>query len=303
MSTFWSAWVMFLVTLNIVITLFLFVWAQKVIIPTQEDGTTGHAWAHGVLRESVRRLPAWWVVTSAGMFVFAFFYLLLFPGFGAWKGLLGWTQHEQHATEVELNQILIDEHRERFAMLTSDELAGDPLAQQIGERLYIDNCSACHQRNASGNRLLGAPSLVDDDWTWGGDDASIRTSILEGRQGVMPPLGTLGADTVTNIAHYVLSLSASPHDATRAAAGQPQFMVCAACHGMDGTGNAAMGAPNLTDSIWTWSDGDLAGIERTITGGLHGVMPAWKERLDEDDARVIIAWLRSQPESRVAASR
>lgn len=300
MNTFWSLWVMALVVFNIGITLFLFSWARKVEIPTLEDGTTGHVWAHGALRESVRKLPGWWVVASAGMFVFAFVYLLLFPGFGAWKGLLGWTQHEQHATAVALNEANVAELKARFAGLSPEQLAANPLAQQIGERLFIDNCAACHQRDARGNRLLGAPNLVDNDWSWGGDDASITTSILEGRQGLMPPLGTLGADTVTNLAHYVLSLSGASHDAARATAGEPEFALCSACHGADGKGNPIMGAPNLADAIWTWSKGDLAAVEHTITGGLHGVMPAWKARLDTDDTRVIIAWLRSQSGDRLA---
>ena len=64
MSRFWSTWVIVLVVLNIGLVLFLFVWGQFVKIPTEPDGTTGHVWAHGVLRESVRKLPWWWVVYS-----------------------------------------------------------------------------------------------------------------------------------------------------------------------------------------------------------------------------------------------
>jgi len=300
MSTFWSLWVMALVVFNLGVTLFLYYWAQKVEIPTLEDGTTGHVWAHGALRESVRKLPGWWVVASAGLFACSFIYLLLYPGFGAWKGLLGWTQIDQHATQVALNEANVAELKGRFAQLSPEQLAANPLAQQIGGRLFIDNCAACHQRDARGNHLLGAPNLVDGDWTWGGDDASITTSILEGRQGLMPPLGTLGADTVTDIAHYVLSLSGAPHDSARATAGEAGFALCSACHGSDGKGNPIMGAPNLTDSIWTWSNGDLAAIERVITNGLHGVMPAWKARLNQDDTRVIIAWLGSQSGDRLA---
>lgn len=293
MSAFWSLWVMSLVVFNIGITLFLFYWAQKVTIPTLEDGTTGHVWAHGVLRESVRRLPGWWVAASTAIFAVAIIYLVLFPGFGAWKGLLGWTQYEKHATEVAQNEANVTELEGRFAQLSPEQLAANPLAQRIGERLFIDNCAGCHQRNARGNPLLGAPSLVDADWTWGGDDASIATSILEGRQGLMPPLGTLGAENVTNLAHHVLSLSGAAHDAARAKAGEPEFALCAACHGSDGKGSPLLGGPNLTDSTWTWGGGDLAAIERAIIEGRHGVMPAWKARLDHDDTRVIIAWLRS----------
>ena len=100
MSLFWSLWVMFLVVLNLGITLFLFLWAPRASIPVQADGTSGHVWAYGVLREGVRKLPLWWVVMSAAMFVAGFAYLALFPGFGAFKGLLGWTSHRQLAQAV-----------------------------------------------------------------------------------------------------------------------------------------------------------------------------------------------------------
>lgn len=299
MNTFWSLWVMFLVLLNGGITLFLFMWAQKVEIPVLEDGTTGHVWAHGVLREGVRKLPGWWTLASAAFFVWGVAYLFLYPGFGSFRGLLGWSSHGEHALAVAVNDANIAELTTRFANLEPGQLAQDPEALQIGERLFVDNCAACHQRNARGNPKLGAPNLVDADWTWGGDDASITVSILEGRQGIMPPLGTLGADNVTNLAHYALSLSGAAHDQARAAAGQPEFALCSACHGPTGEGNPLMGAPNLADSIWTWG-GDLAAIEHTITNGAHGVMPAWKSRLTGDDTRVIIAWLRSQTRERAA---
>ena len=97
MSAGWSAWVMLLIVLNLGITLFLFLWGQRSTIPTQADGTSGHVWAHGVLREGVRKLPGWWVVMSAAMFVAGFSYLALYPGFGGFKGVLGWTSHDELA--------------------------------------------------------------------------------------------------------------------------------------------------------------------------------------------------------------
>ena len=300
MSTFWSLWVMFLVVLNGSITLFLFMWAQKVEIPVLEDGTTGHVWAHGVLRESVRRLPGWWTVASAAFFIWMCGYLLMFPGFGGFQGLRGWSSHQELALDVARNDANIADLQAQFASLTPAQLAANPEAQQIGERLFIDNCAACHQRDARGNPRLGAPNLVDADWIWGGDDASIATSILEGRQGVMPALGSIDAGKVTDVANYVLSLSGAPHDGARAAAGAAEFVVCSACHGANGEGNPMLGAPRLADSTWTWGKGDLAMIEKTVTDGAHGVMPAWKARLTESDTRAIIAWLRSQSQERLA---
>ncbi|MFO1428021.1 MAG: c-type cytochrome [Steroidobacteraceae bacterium] len=300
MTMFWSLWVMFLVVLNAGITLFLFMWAQKVEIPVLQDGTTGHVWAHGVLREGVRRLPRWWVAASASFFIWGVGYLLLFPGFGAFKGMLGWTSHQEHAVAVAVNDANVADLYSQFASLTPAALAANEEALHMGERLFIDNCAACHQRDARGNPRLGAPNLVDADWIWGGDDASITASILEGRQGLMPPLGSLGADKVTAVANYVLSLSGAAHDQAMAASGAQEFVVCAACHGASGEGNPLLGAPRLSDSTWSWGKGDLAMIESTVTNGAQGVMPAWKSRLTQDDARVIIAWLRSQSRDRLA---
>ncbi|MBX5461504.1 MAG: cytochrome-c oxidase, cbb3-type subunit III [Steroidobacteraceae bacterium] len=294
MSTFWSLWVMTLIVLNLGITLFLFVWAQKVDVPTQPDSTTGHVWAHGALREGVRKLPRWWVFLSACLFVWGASYLALYPGFGGAAGLLRWTSRAELERATAANDAKLSKLLHSFSDATPEQLAANPAARRYGERLFVDNCSACHQRDARGNPRLGAPNLVDGDWLYGGDTASITTSIMEGRQGVMPPLGAaLDPTTLTNVVQYVLSLSGAPHDAAKAAAGQPSFALCAACHGIDGKGNPQLGAPNLTDSTWLYG-GDAASIEYTIRNGRSGTMPAWKARLKPTEVRAIIAWLRSQ---------
>ncbi|MFK2902552.1 cytochrome-c oxidase, cbb3-type subunit III [Dyella ginsengisoli] len=290
MSTGWSLWVMFLIVLNLGITLFLFLWGPRAKIPTLPDGTSGHVWAHGTLREGVRQLPLWWVLFSASMFVAGFAYLALFPGFGNHKGILGWTAHGELARDVAANDAKLDELLVRFRQYPVEQLAGDPAAIQMGKRLFLDNCEACHGREGRGNTLLGAPNLTDQDWLYGGDGKAILTSIQNGRAGVMPPWASLGEQNVKNLAQYVLSLSGAPHDAAKAAVGQPLFATCAACHGPEGKGNQALGAPNLTDDIWLHG-GTVADIERTIGGGRQGAMPPWSSRLTEDQMRVLAAYV------------
>lgn len=292
MSTFWSAWIMFLIVFNLGVTLFLFLWGQRVEIPTRADGTSGHVWAHGVLREGVRKLPVWWVALSASMFVVGFIYLALFPGFGSSKGLLGWTELGELAAATQRNDALLNDSMQRYALYPIEELAHDAGATNMGRILFEDNCSACHGRTAKGNPALGAPNLTDSDWLYGGDGKAIMTSILDGRHGVMPPWASLGEDNVVNLANYVLSLSGASHDAAKAATGKALFTTCAACHGPEGKGNPALGAPNLTDNIWLYG-GDLASVEESIRGGRSGVMPPWRARLGENDARVIAAWVYS----------
>lgn len=298
MSLGWSLWVMFLVVLNMGITFFLFIWGQRVEIPVQPDGTSGHVWAHGVLREGVRKLPRWWVFLSASMFAWGLAYLALYPGFGNSKGLLGWTSHGQLADDIAAMNSRIGEYKQFYLSLPIAKLSTNPSAVRIGERMFVDNCAGCHGRAAQGNVLLGAPDLTDTDWLYGGDEEAIRASILEGRHGTMPPLGpALGEGGTDKLANYVLSLSGAPHDKAAAAAGQVQFPVCAACHGVDGKGNKALGAPDLTDSIWLYG-GDLETIRHTINHGRAGRMPAWKSRLDDAEVHVIMAWLHAQSKGR-----
>ena len=290
MSSGWSWWVMGLVTFNLGLTFFLYLWAPNARIPTRPDGTTGHVWAHGTILEGVKPLPRWWVVFSGAMFASAFLYLFLYPGFGNHKGALHWTSHGQLSRDVATNDAKLDPLLKRFRLYPVEQLAGDQQALQMGKVLFEDNCAACHQRSGKGNSALGAPDLTDNDWLYGGTGKDIATSIHDGRDGVMPPWASLGEDNVNNLVQYVLSLSGSPHDAAKAAAGKPLFATCAACHGADGKGNQALGAPNLTDHIWLYG-GTVADIHQTIHDGRQGHMPTWSPRLSDDQIHVTAAYV------------
>jgi cytochrome c oxidase cbb3-type subunit 3 len=290
MSLFWSLWIMFLIVFNLGVTLFLFLWAPRAKIPVQKDGTSGHVWAHGVLREGVRNLPRWWIVMSASMFAIGFVYLALFPGFGRAKGLLDWTSHGELAEHAATNNAKLGDVMTRFSLYPIEQLAQDKQALHLGQVLFQDNCAACHGRAGKGNQLVGAPDLTDNDWLYGGDGKAIYTSIHDGRGGVMPPWASLGEENVKNLAQYVLSLSGSPHNEQQAEAAKPLFATCAACHGPDGKGNQALGAPNLTDKIWLHG-GTVADIEKSIHDGRQGQMPAWSPRLTDDQIRVLAAYV------------
>jgi cytochrome c oxidase cbb3-type subunit 3 len=285
---------MILVVLNLGITLFLFLWGPRVKIPTLPDGTSGHVWAHGVLREGIRRLPRWWVFMSGALFAAGIVYLVLYPGFGGFKGVLGWTAVGELARDSAANRARLDPLLQRARASSIEQLAADPAALRNGERLFVDNCSACHGRGAQGNRALGAPDLTDADWLYGGDGETIVTSIRDGRRGGMPSFATTIPDaSIVDLAHYVKSLSGLPHDPLKAALGKPLFTTCAACHGAKGTGNPALGAPNLADATWLYGS-NLADIEKTVREGRSGVMPAWRDRLAADEIRMVAAWLYAQ---------
>jgi cytochrome c oxidase cbb3-type subunit 3 len=89
-----------------------------------------------------------------------------------------------------------------------------------------------------------------------------------------------------------MSLSGGGHDATKAALGKEKFEVCAACHGADGRGLAAMGAPNLSDRIWLHGGG-VASVIEAINKGRAGVMPAFKDSLGEGKVHLLAAYIWS----------
>lgn len=160
----------------------------------------------------------------------------------------------------------------------------------IGERLFMNNCSQCHGSDAHGSR--GFPNLTDNDWLYGGAPETIVETITNGRHGMMPPMAAAvgGPDDVKNVAQYVLSLSNSEHDVNRATLGKDKFTACAACHGADGKGNQAIGAPNLTDDIWLHGAGEAAIIDR-INNGKSNQMPAQGSRLTPEQIHVLAAYV------------
>ena len=172
---------------------------------------------------------------------------------------------------------------------------------QIGERLFANNCAQCHGADARGSK--GFPNLTDADWLYGGAPEKIVETINGGRQGNMPPMAAAvgSAEDVKNVANYVLSLSGSPHNAVAAELGKAKFAVCAACHGPDGKGNQALGAPNLTDKIWLHGWGEQA-IVNIVTQGKVNVMPAQKERLAPEQIHVLGAYVWSLSQGRAVAT-
>ena len=254
------------------------------------DNSTGHVWDED-LREMNNPLPMWWVVMFVLTVVFSVAYLVLYPGLGGAPGSLGWTSRGEYEEEQRAAQAEMAPLYARFAALPADKLAAEPQAMAIGERLFINNCATCHGSDARGSK--GFPNLTDDDWLHGGTPEKIEETITEGRQGMMPPMAAAigGPQEIHEVAQYVLSLSGSPHDST-AQFGKPRFMACAACHGIDGKGNPALGAPNLTDKVWLHGWGEDA-IVAMVNNGKLNVMPAQKERLGKAQIHVLASYVWS----------
>ena len=274
---------------------------RRVASDAVDDNTTGHVWDED-LRELNNPLPRWWMWLFIITVLFSFIYLALYPGLGSVDGSLKWTSANQYETEQAKARTAMAPLYARFAGMNEAEMARDSQAMGIGERLFITNCATCHGSDARGSK--GFPNLTDNDWLWGGSLAAIQQTITEGRTGVMPPMAAAigSGEDVRNVAHYVLSLSGSPHDNISAQLGRSKFGACAACHGVDGKGNHALGAPNLTDKIWLHGWGEPT-IVAMINGGKTNMMPAHAGRLSPEQIRVLAAyvWNLSQG-SKVAAA-
>ncbi len=288
-SNFWSILIT-VVTLGGIVACGLLLWfSGKARAMTAHDNTTGHVW-DGDLREMNNPLPRWWVWLFVITIVFAFVYLALYPGLGTSAGKLGWTQLGQYQAEIDKGNAEVAPLYAKFAAMTTEDISRDPQAKAIGERLFMNNCSQCHGSDARGSK--GFPNLTDGDWLHGGLPANINETLTKGRIGQMPPMAAAvgTADDVKNVANYVLSLSGSPNDSVRANLGKSKFAACAACHGMDGKGNQALGAPNLTDDVWLHGYGEDA-IIAMVNNGKVNQMPAQGEKLTEGQIQVLTAYV------------
>ncbi|HMN93707.1 MAG TPA: cytochrome-c oxidase, cbb3-type subunit III [Hydrogenophaga sp.] len=288
-SDFWHLFVAGVTLISIIACVVLLWISGTTKASTHADNTTGHVWDED-LKEMNNPLPKWWVYLFIITVVFGLIYGALYPMFGKYQGLLGWSSHGQHAAEVQKMEEAIAPIYARFNDMTPEQLAGDAQAKAIGERLFMNFCAQCHGSDARGAK--GFPNLVDGDWAWGHNPESIKTTITEGRMGVMPPMAAAvgSAEDVRNLAHFVLSMSGSPHDSVRATLGRDKWGACAACHGMDGTGNSALGAPNLTNNVWLHGWGEEA-IVRAINNGITNQMPAQSTLLNESQIHVLTGYV------------
>ncbi|HZY20241.1 MAG TPA: cytochrome-c oxidase, cbb3-type subunit III [Ramlibacter sp.] len=288
-GNFWPAYVAGVTLVGIVACLLLlWITARKKVVATA-DNTTGHVWDED-LTEMNNPMPRWWMWLFVLTIVFSLLYLVAYPGLGTYEGQLRWSSREAYVSEVEKANRELAPLYAQFTARKVEEVAGDPQAMAIGERLFMNNCAQCHGSDARGSK--GFPNLTDPDWLHGGTPGKIAETIKGGRQGAMPPMAaTVGTpDDVKNVANYVLSLSGAPHDSVRAQLGKSKFTACAACHGMDGKGNQAIGAPNLTDDVWLHGWGEQA-IINIVNNGRTNVMPAQDGKLTDAQIHVLASYV------------
>jgi cytochrome c oxidase cbb3-type subunit 3 len=294
-NEWWGIGIATIVALGIVFCVVL-LWSQsKVKVKVGADGkplpaeTTGHVW-DGTLMEQNNPLPQWWKWLFYLTIIFSVGYLIVYPGFGGNQGSFGWSQVGAYEKEMKDGEAQYGPIFNKYLAMDIKDVAKDPQAREIGQGLFLNTCAQCHGSDAQGGK--GYPNLTDSDWLYGGDPEVIKTTITHGRNGMMPPMGAaIGSDDdVRNVANYVLSLSNSAHDPIKAAIGKPKFAACAACHGADGKGNQALGAPNLTDKTWLYG-GDIDTIMETINKGRNNQMPAQEAKLSNGKIHLLAAYV------------
>ena len=271
--------------------------------------TTGHVW-DGDIKELNKPLPKWWLYTFYATIIWSIGYWIVYPAWplpdGYTKGLWGYSQRQVVADGIAAARRAQSKYIEKIAATPLDKLRTDAETLEFaltgGKAAFGDNCAPCHGTGAQGSK--GYPNLNDDEWIWGGKLADIQKTIQVGirlgtetsRESAMPRFGIdklLSAEQISNTAHYVLSISANPHDKDAAAKGKKVFVEqCAACHMETGKGNVELGSPDLTDRIWLYGN-SLPDIVESIRTGRGGVMPAWQQRLDPATIKMLTLYVHS----------
>ncbi len=298
MTSFWSSYI----TLLTVGTLIAVTWLLFATRKGERKGSTDQTMGHSFdgIEEYDNPLPKWWFWLFLGTVIFAVGYLSLYPGLGNWKGVLpgygeGWTGVNQYRKEMDKADEQYGPLFKKYAAMPIEALVQDEQALKMGGRIFASTCSVCHGSDAKGAH--GFPNLTDNDWLYGGEPATIETTIMEGRKAGMPAwLNVIGEDGIRNTAAYVRSLSGlkQPEDPRiNLAEGQKIFQSnCTVCHGPEGKGQHAMGAPNLTDNVWLYGS-SFANIQQTLRYGRNGNMPAHKDFLGKDKVHLVAAYVYS----------
>ena len=299
----WSAYIALVTLVGIVWCIWLLLSQRKTKVTLKPDGDvadTGHVW-DGDLRELNNPLPRWWMWMFLISCIFGLVYLVLYPGLGSYPGIFGYSTDGALMKSMTTANDELKPIYAQYVKMDIEQIAADPKAREMGQRLFLNSCAQCHGSDAGGSK--GFPNLTDGDWLYGGSPENIKTTITYGRGGVMPPFPQLDSKQIVDVANYVRSLSGLPSDDLKAARGSEVFKAnCVACHGVDAKGNIALGAPNLTDKTWLYGSSEATIVE-TVTKGRMAMMPAQDKVLSPEKIQLLTAYVWGLSNNKQPASK
>lgn len=277
---------------------------EKRIDEATGQETTGHS--YDGIEELNTPLPRWWLWTFYICIVWGIGYTIAYPAWPlvskATEGVMGWSTRANVAQAI-------DEHEAQNAdlvaqLVNADMNALDPASDlhrygvARGGAVFRAQCSQCHGSGAAG-APGGYPNLLDNDWLWGGTLEDISYTIRHGirnetdkdaRYNNMSAYADiLTPEEISDVVDHVMSFRGGAPNAAGAATFE---LHCKTCHGADGTGDQAQGAPNLTDAIWLYGD-SRAELIAQVSYARNGVMPAWGQRLSEEDVRAAAIYVHA----------
>lgn len=271
--------------------------------------TVGHEWDG--IEELNNPLPRWWLWSFYACIVFAIGYSVVYPAIPmlntATAGTFGWSSRGDLDKEMKAESLRTAAIRSELDKASIEQIATDPRLRRAaidgGRAAFKVNCIQCHGNGAAGS--AGYPNLNDDDWLWGGDSAAIHQTLVNGirqpgddatRMSMMPAFGRDGiltAPQVQDVVSHVRLIAGEEKPSASAQRGAEIYTAnCAVCHGANGEGSRAVGAPKLSDAIWLYG-GDRKALTQTITNARYGVMPSWGNRLDAVTVKMLATYVHS----------
>ncbi len=262
--------------------------------------TTGHDW-NGIreLNTPLPKIVIWALVLT---FIYSLAAWILLP---AWpvgrdftRGVLGLDQGEMAVAGLQDMDARRDEWLSEFGTddfaALGDNAALMARAMPAADRLFRDNCAACHGDTGGGGR--GFPVLNDHYWLWGSDPETIAETLHLGinanddaRLAQMPAFDWMERDDQAALAEFVSGLIDGPFDESAPAAALFTDN-CSSCHGDTGQGGLSNGAPSLSDPAVIYGQ-DRAAVLQTLRHGRQGVMPAWSGRLSDTEINLLALYV------------
>ncbi len=286
-TAFWSGWIIVLTISSLAGLLWLIFTIYYANSSAKEFKSP--VWDEN-LKEGNNPAPMWWFWMILTALVVSAAYLMLYPGLGSFAGALKWSQTGRLDKNLILYAYKYSHVRKDIASMTIEELQQSDVIMDSANRLFNQNCVACHGADGQGQAMT-FPNLVDSDWQWGGAVENIEHSIKYGRNAVMVGWqDILGDDGVTNVVEFVKDMASTNHSPSFTKGKEMYQQFCIACHGNNGEGNQALGAPRLSDDIWLYGNSEYQ-LRHSISIGRSGVMPAFENRLNDTEVKILTAWL------------